>query len=149
MIRFAYNARCTYGSISNGSGTELQSLHHLYTAQRALGNVHARYPIIFVHQDLLRIQIGPFTNSGLVYISFDPTKGRYHLKVMLDPVTLTSMYDSIEKKQGMFQTLLRLSVFIQRAEAAIEKKRQLRLLRLLKQAATAAAAETAVAAETC
>jgi hypothetical protein len=100
---------------SDPSKTALQSLYNAYTAQRATGDYHLRYPMTFCHDTMLRVRL----THTVVYIEFMESKSTFKFKALLDPVNLVKTYDFVEVSNdaGLYEALQRLDWFIKCADS--------------------------------
>jgi hypothetical protein len=115
----AYASNKSVGSSCSTSKAALQSLYNAYTAQRATGNFHLRYPMTFCHDALLRVRL----THTVVYVSFIESKAAFKFKALLDPVNLVKKYDIVEVSSAgvsdddcMYEALQRLDLFIKCAD---------------------------------
>jgi hypothetical protein len=99
----------------NHAGTALQSLYNAYTAQRATGDYHLRYPMTFCHDTMLRVRL----THTVVYVEFIESKASFKFKALLDPVNLVKKYDFVEVSNdaGLYEALQRLDWFIKCADS--------------------------------
>jgi hypothetical protein len=106
----AYASNKSVGSSCSTSKAALQSLYNAYTAQRATGNFHLRYPMTFCHDALLRVRL----THTVVYVSFIESKAAFKFKALVDPVNLVKKYDivGVSTDGGMYEALQRLDLFI-------------------------------------
>ena len=97
------------------SKTALQTLYNAYTAQRATGDYHLRYPMTFCHDTMLRVRL----THTVVYIEFIESKAAFKFKALLDPVNLVKTYDFVEVSNdaGLYEALQRLDWFIKCADS--------------------------------
>ena len=102
-------------SVGSASKTALQSLYNAYTAQRATGDYHLRYPMTFCHDTRLRVRL----THTVVYIDFIESKATFKFKALLDPVNLVKTYDFVEVSNdaGLYEALQRLDWFIKCADS--------------------------------
>ena len=96
------------------SKNALQTLYNAYTAQRATGNYHLRYPMTFCNETMLRVCL----THTVVYIEFIERSSTFKFKATMDPVNLVKKYDFVEvSAEGcLYEVLQRLDWFIKGAD---------------------------------
>ena len=98
------------------SKTELQTLYNAYTAQRATGDYHLRYPMTFCHDTKLRVRL----TRTVVYVEFIESEAAFKFKALLDPVNLVNACDLVQVSgglHGLHGVLQRLDCFIKCADS--------------------------------
>ena len=102
-------------ALQSPSKTALQTLYNAYTAQRATGDYHLRYPMTFCHDTMLRVRL----THTVVYIKYIESKAAFEFKALLDPVNLVKTYDFVEVSNdaGLYEALQRLDWFIKCADS--------------------------------